>query len=132
VKAKSIPTLSVGSVNDLTRFFTLATALGPVRFGASLYGAFSSIEGMEGMSKQPTRQPVDLQAVTKDIKDRLRHIMGQLEDITEQTEPILADPKSAFLEIVLAGEELRAAQIIVRRAWWPGVALIVSNQSELN
>jgi len=72
------------------------------------------------------RQPVDLQVVTKDLKERLSRIIGAFEDITEQTDPILADPRAVFIELVLCEAEMKAAITVMRQAWWPHYAVIVS------
>ena len=65
------------------------------------------------------RQPVDLQAVTRDVKDRVRRVSGGLEAIEQQKDPIFADPRDVFLELTLANHELEAAISKLRRAWWP-------------
>ena len=41
----------------------------------------------------PPRTPVDLQAVTRDTKARVRRIIGELEAIEQQTDPIFAQPR---------------------------------------
>jgi hypothetical protein len=69
----------------------------------------------------PPRQPVDLQAVTRDVKDRIRRVIGELEAIEQQTDPIFPQPRDVFLELVLASHELDAIVEKVRRAWWPRV-----------
>ena len=67
----------------------------------------------------PPRTPVDLQAVTRDTKGRVRRIIGELEAIEQQTDPIFAQPRDVFLDMVLAQHELEAAISKLRKAWWP-------------
>jgi hypothetical protein len=70
------------------------------------------------MGRAP-RQPVDLQAVTRDVKDRVRRVIGGLEAIEQHKDPIFADPRDVFLELTLANHELEAAISKLRKAWWP-------------
>lgn len=65
------------------------------------------------MMGRPPRQPVDLQAVTKDVKARVRCVIGELEAIEQQQDPIFASPRDMFLELVIAQREL---EIISRRS----------------
>jgi hypothetical protein len=65
------------------------------------------------------RTPIDLEAVTRDLKSRLAHVVGALEDVIQQPDVILADPKSTFLEIVLAKSELDISIDLMRVSWWP-------------
>jgi hypothetical protein len=67
----------------------------------------------------PPRTPVDLQAVTRDTKARIRRIIGELEAIEQQTDPIFSQPRDVFLDMVLAQHELDAAMSKLRKAWWP-------------
>ena len=71
------------------------------------------------MMGRPPRQSVDLQAVTRDVKDRIRRVIGELEAIDQQQDPIFPHPRDVFLELVLASHELDAIVEKVRRAWWP-------------
>jgi hypothetical protein len=64
------------------------------------------------------RQPVDLQAVTKDVKARVRRVIGELEAIEQKQDPIFASPRDMFLELVIAQRELEIIIEKVRRAWW--------------
>ena len=73
------------------------------------------------MMGRPLRQPVDLQAVTRDIKDRIRRVIGELEAIEQQKDPIFPQPREVLLELVLASHELDAIVEKVRRTWWPRV-----------
>ena len=63
--------------------------------------------------------PVDLQAVTRDVKARVRRVVGELEAIEQQQDPIFASPRDVFLELVLSIHELEAAAAKMRKAWWP-------------
>jgi hypothetical protein len=67
----------------------------------------------------PPRTPVDLQAVTRDTKVRIRRIIGELEAIEQQTDPIFTRPRDVFLDMVLAQHELEAVVSKLRKAWWP-------------
>jgi hypothetical protein len=40
------------------------------------------------MMGRPPRVPVDLQAVTRDVKARVRRVIGELEAIEQQADPI--------------------------------------------
>ena len=46
-------------------------------------------------------------------------IIGELEAIEQQTDPIFARPRDIFLDMVLAQYELEAAVSKLRKAWWP-------------
>src|SRR6516162_431987 len=61
------------------------------------------------MMGRPPRVPVDLQAVTRDVKARVRRVIGELEAIEQQQDPIFASPHDVFLELVLSIHELEAA-----------------------
>ena len=71
------------------------------------------------MMGRPPRVPVDLQAVTRDVKARVRRVIGELEAIEQQQGPIFASPRDVFLELVLSIHELEAAAAKMRKAWWP-------------
>ena len=70
------------------------------------------------MMGRPPRVPVDLQAVTRDVKVRVRRVIGEVEAV-EQQDPIFASPRDVFLELVLSIHELEAAAAKMRKAWWP-------------
>ena len=70
------------------------------------------------MGRSP-RVPVDLQAVTKDVKAHVRRVIGELEAIEQQRDPIFTSPRDVFLELVLSIHELEAAAAKIHRAWWP-------------
>ena len=65
------------------------------------------------------RQPVDLQAATRDVKDRVQRVIGELEAIEQHKDPIFTCPRDVFLELTLANHELEAAISKLRKAWWP-------------
>jgi hypothetical protein len=65
------------------------------------------------------RSPTDLAATTRDIKNRCARASGNLELITQTTDPVFPDPRQIMLELVLANHEIEAAISIMRRAWWP-------------
>ena len=54
------------------------------------------------MTGRPPRVPVDLQTVTRDVKARVRRVIGELEAIEQQQDPIFASPRDVFLELVLS------------------------------
>jgi hypothetical protein len=70
------------------------------------------------MMGRPPRAPVDLQAVTRDVKARVRRVIGELEAIEQQQDPIFASPRDVFLQLVLSIHELEAAAAKMRKAWW--------------
>ena len=78
-----------------------------------------SATGSRAMMAHPPRQPVDLQAVTKDVKARVRRVIGDLEAIEQIKDPIFQDPRAVFLDLVLSVHQLEAAIATCRHAWWP-------------
>jgi hypothetical protein len=70
------------------------------------------------MGRAP-RQPVDLQAATKDVRARVERVLANLEPITQQRDPVLADPRAVWLDITLSIVELESVTILMKRAWWP-------------
>ena len=65
------------------------------------------------------RQPVDLQAATRDVKDRVQRVIGELEAIEQHKDLIFSSPRDVFLELTLANHELEAAISKLRKAWRP-------------
>jgi hypothetical protein len=65
------------------------------------------------------RTPTDLQATTRDIRNRCARAAGNLEVITSGSEPIFPDPRQVMLELILAQYEVEAAVMLMKRAWWP-------------
>jgi hypothetical protein len=55
------------------------------------------------------RVPVDLAAITRDIKNRCARASGNIEAIAQNQEPIFQDPRQVMLELVLARHEIEAA-----------------------
>jgi hypothetical protein len=71
------------------------------------------------MMTRPPRQPVDLAVTTKYIKLRIERVLANLEPISRQRDPILADPRAVWLDITLSIHELETAASLMKRAWWP-------------
>jgi len=67
----------------------------------------------------PPRQPVDLVAATRDVRSRVERALTNLEPITQQRDPILADPRAVWLDVTLSIVELESITILMKRAWWP-------------
>jgi hypothetical protein len=65
------------------------------------------------------RAPVDLAAVTRDIKNRCARASGNLESVAQIKDPIFPDPRQVMLELVLAQHEIEAAISVAKRGWWP-------------
>jgi hypothetical protein len=65
------------------------------------------------------RVPVDLAALTRDIKNRCARAGGNIEIIARTQDPIFHDPRQIMLELVLARHEIEAAIAIMKRGWWP-------------
>ena len=70
------------------------------------------------MGSQP-RVPVDLAAVTKDVKTKIRRIIGELEAIELQQDPIFASPRDVYIDLDMAIHQLESAMSKMRAAWWP-------------
>jgi hypothetical protein len=68
---------------------------------------------------RPPGQPVDLGVVARDLRLRCKRIAGNLDAISQQQDPLIADPKTTMLELVLAEIETRVAIEAMRRAYWP-------------
>ena len=69
------------------------------------------------MGRQP-RQPVDLQAVTRDIKAKIRRVIGELEAIELQQDPIFVSPRDVYVDLDMAIHALESAKSRMRAAWW--------------
>jgi hypothetical protein len=65
------------------------------------------------------RTPVDLFATTRDVKLHIRRVIGELEAIEQQQDPVFARPRDVFLDLHLAAHQLDAAIAGMRGAWWP-------------
>jgi hypothetical protein len=68
---------------------------------------------------RPPRQLVDLAVVARDLRLRCKRVAGNLDAIAQQQDPLIADPKTTMLELVLASHEIAAAIEAMRRAYWP-------------
>jgi len=71
------------------------------------------------MMGRPPRVPVDLLAATKEVRLRVERVLANLEPITQQRDPVLADPRAVWLDITLSIVELESVTILMKRAWWP-------------
>jgi hypothetical protein len=71
------------------------------------------------MTGRPPRVPVDLAAITRDIRNRCARASGNIETIAQSREPIFQDPRQIMLELVLARHEIEAAISIMKKGWWP-------------
>jgi hypothetical protein len=69
------------------------------------------------MMARPPRQPVDLQAVTRDVRARCARAGGSLEQIAQQKDPIFADPRQVMLELVLIEHEVEAVISAMRKGF---------------
>ena len=70
------------------------------------------------MARSP-RVPIDLQAKTKFVKERVERPILELEQITQITDPIFVSPKDVMLALWLAEREIVNAYIAMKSAWWP-------------
>jgi hypothetical protein len=71
------------------------------------------------MMIRPPRQPVDLAVTTKDVRLRIERVLANLEPITQQRDPIRADPRAVWLDVTLSIVELESVTILMKRAWCP-------------
>jgi len=55
------------------------------------------------------RQPVDLQAVTRDIRVRIRRVIDELEAIEPQQDPIFASPRDVYITLDMAIHALESS-----------------------
>jgi hypothetical protein len=65
------------------------------------------------------RVPVDLQAITKDVKARVGRVIADLERIEQQRDPLFSDPRAVWLDVTLSIMNLEAATAQLKRGWWP-------------
>jgi hypothetical protein len=65
------------------------------------------------------RVPVDLQAITKDVKARVGRVIADLERIEQQRDPLFSDPRAVWLDVTLSIDELLKATAQLKRGWWP-------------
>jgi len=65
------------------------------------------------------QSPMDLDAITRDIRNRCARAYGNLESVAAIKDPIFPDPRQIMLELLLARHEIEAAIGIMKRRWWP-------------
>jgi hypothetical protein len=70
------------------------------------------------MMGRPPRVPVDLQAVTRDVKAKIRRVVGELEAIELQQDPIFVSPRDVYVDLDIAIHHLESAMARMRGAWW--------------
>ena len=68
---------------------------------------------------RPPRVPVDLQAQTRFVKERVERAIAELEQIARLTDPIFVSPRDVALNLWLAEREIVNAYIAMKSAWWP-------------
>jgi len=66
---------------------------------------------------RPLRVPIDLQAKTKFVKERVERAILELEQIAQITDPIFVSPKDVTLALSLAEREIVNAYIAMKSAW---------------
>ena len=70
------------------------------------------------MMGRPPRVPVDLTAVTKDVKAKIRRVIGELEAIELQQDPIFVSSRDVYVDIDMAIHALESCMTKMRAAWW--------------
>ena len=68
---------------------------------------------------RPPRVPIDLQAKTKFVMERVERAILELEQIAQIPDPIFVSPKDVTLALWLAEREIVNAYIAMKSAWWP-------------
>jgi hypothetical protein len=68
---------------------------------------------------RPPRVPVDLQAQTRFVNERVERAIAELEQIARLTDPIFVSPRDVALNLWLAEREIVNAYIAMKSAWWP-------------
>ena len=71
------------------------------------------------MMVRPPRVPVDLQAQTRFVKERVERAIAELEQIASLTDPVFVSPRDVALNLWLAEREIVNAYIAMKSAWWP-------------
>ena len=71
------------------------------------------------MMIRPPHVPVDLQAQTRFVKERVERAIAELEQIASLTDPIFVSPRDVALNLWLAEREIVNAYIAMKSAWWP-------------
>ena len=70
------------------------------------------------MMGRPPRRPVDLQAQTRFVKERVERAIAELEQIVQQTDPIFSSPRDVTLGLWLAEREIVNAYLAMKAGWW--------------
>lgn len=89
----------------------------PARLGNRIHRG-SRLSGA-AMMVRPPRVPVDLQAQTRFVKERVERAIAELEQIVQQTDPVFVSPRDVTLNLWLAEREIVNAYIAMKSAWWP-------------
>jgi hypothetical protein len=71
------------------------------------------------MTVRPPHVPVDLQAQTRFVKERVERAIAELEQIARLTDPIFVSPRDVALNLWLAEREIVNAYIAMKSARWP-------------
>ena len=71
------------------------------------------------MMVRPPHVPVDLQAQTRFVKERVERAIAELEQIAQLSDPIFVSPRDVALNLWLAEREIVNAYIAMKSAWWP-------------
>jgi hypothetical protein len=56
---------------------------------------------------------------TADVKARCARIVTTLQKIASDSDATFADPRSVFLDLILCGHEIDAAEFAMRKTHWP-------------
>jgi hypothetical protein len=67
---------------------------------------------------RPPRIPIDLQIASREVRLRVERVLTNLEPITQDRDPVIQDPRAAWLDITLSIVELESAIGVMKRAWW--------------
>ena len=70
------------------------------------------------MMGRAQRQHVDLQAVTRDVKAKIRRVITEMEAIEQQRDPIFVAPRDVYIDLDMAIHQLESAMSRMRAAWW--------------
>jgi hypothetical protein len=56
---------------------------------------------------------------TREVLTRVARVAAMLSNIDAARLPTFKDPRSVYLDLILAGHEIEAAIRIMRKVWWP-------------
>jgi hypothetical protein len=56
--------------------------------------------------------------LTKDVKTKIRRVIGELEAIELQQDPILVSPRDVYVDLDMAIHALESSMSRMRAAWW--------------